>query len=301
MCDAIEQTAPVASAEARPAAAQSAAGLAPPPEAGASSAPADYFVHLDNFEGPLDLLLHLIKQDEVEIWEISIARITRQYVDYLERMEALNVEIAGEFLVMAASLMRLKSKRLVPRPVPVDEASDEPQTAEELIARLLAYKMFKEAAAHLRQRTEEAGPRFPRSWRQGLPADYEYPLQDIDLYALSEAWFQAQRRRLVAETSVHAVQLEDVRLEDQIAHVLDQLEAGGGRLRFDDLFGVDAGRMEVAVTLLATLELARQQVLTLLQDEPCSDLWILARALAEASSPERRHALDEAFVTTARR
>jgi segregation and condensation protein A len=259
-----------------------------------------YLVHLENFEGPLDLLLHLIREDQIEIWEISISRITRQYLDYLERMEALNVEIAGEFLLMAATLMRLKSKRLVPRPPPADELSDEPQTAEELIQQLLTYRTFKEAAAHLRQRQEEAGPRFPRLLRAELPDDYELPLQEIDLYTLSEAWLAIERRRDEQAAAVHAVQLDEVRLEDQVTLLLERLEEAGGRLLFSDLFQADARRIEIAVTFLAALELARQQVLQLLQDEPLEEIWMLSRVFAEASSPEPRAAVDQAFVTAPR-
>jgi len=250
-----------------------------PPERGAA---AGHLVRLENFEGPLDLLLHLTQQDRIEIWEISIARITRQYLDYLERIEALNVEIAGEFLVMAATLMRLKSRRLVPRPTAGDEAIDEPQSEEELIARLVLYRTFKEAAAHLRRRSEESGPRYPRGARAALPEDFEFPLAEIDLYALAEAWRAAERLREEGERAVHAVRLDDVRMEEQVTFLLDRLEAAGGRILFGEVFCADARRLEIAVTLLAALELARQQVLELLQDEPCGDLWVLSRVFGEA-------------------
>jgi segregation and condensation protein A len=262
----------------------------PPDAVVASDAVPGYLVCLDNFEGPLDLLLHLIHHDKMEIWEISISRITRQYLEYLERMEALNVEVAGEFLVMAATLMRLKSKRLVPRPLPEDAQGDEPLTEEELVARLLTYRMFKEAAEHLRARGEAAGPCFRRGHRPSLPDDYEYPLAEIDLFALAEVWYTAQQRREQSERAVHAVRLDDVRLEEQVAFVLDRLQAAGGRVLFSELFTTDARRLEVAVTLLAALELARQQVLELLQDDPLADLWILSRVFTEASTPEPRSA-----------
>jgi segregation and condensation protein A len=248
-----------------------------------------YFVHLDNFEGPLDLLLHLIQQERMEIWEISIARITRQYLEYLQQMEALNVEIAGEFLVMAATLMRLKSKRLLPRPLDLDdEGAEGPLTEEALIARLLTYRTFKEAAAHLRQLCEGSGPRFPRGAGQGLPDDYEYPLAEIDLYALADAWQTVMQRHAEQERAVHAVRLEDVRLEDQVTFLLDRLQAARGKLVFGELFTENARRLEIAVTLLAALELARQQVLELLQEEPFADIWMLSRVFAEASAPEPR-------------
>jgi len=235
----------------------------------------DYLVRLDNFEGPLDLLLHLIKQDEIEIWEISISRIARQYVEYLELMEALNIEIAGEFLVMAATLMRIKSQGLLPRPVIPGEGDDEPVTEEELIQRLLTYKLFKEAAGALKKRQEEAGPRFPRGHNPQLPEDYQYPLQTVDLFSLTEALRNIERRGPREET-VHEVHLEDVRLEDQVAFVLSRLEETGGRVTFRGLFRPDSGRLEFAVTFLAILELARQQVITLMQDLPFTEIWIVS-------------------------
>ncbi len=244
------------------------------------SPPDGYFVRLDNFEGPLDLLLHLIKQDQLEIWEISISRITRQYLEYLEVMEALNIEIAGEFLVMAATLMRIKSQGLLPRP-PARDDDDAPLTEEDLIQRLLAYKLYKEVAASLKKRQEEAGPRFPRGYRPGLPDDYVYPLQEVDLFALVAALAQMERRAPDAPP-IHSVRLEDVRLEDQVALVLRELEEHQGRLTFGALFGEQPTRLEMGVTFLAVLELARQQVLTLMQDLPFTQLWIVSREYEEA-------------------
>lgn len=236
-----------------------------------------YRVQLENFEGPLDLLLHLTKEDQIEIWEISLSRITAQYLEYLERMRELNIEIAIEFLVMAAALMRIKSRKLLPRIEPLDADDDQPATEEELIERLLTYRSFKEAAALLRKRAEETGPRFPRGCRQALPGDYEYPLAQVDLYALASALQQIESRVAAPPAPVHEVQLEDVRLEDQVARVLGELEAAGGRVAFASLFGDASSRMEIAVTFLAILELARQQVIMLLQNEAFDEIWVFAR------------------------
>lgn len=236
----------------------------------------DYLVRLDNFEGPLDLLLHLIKQDEIEIWEISISRMAQQYVEYLEMMESLNIEIAGEFLVMAATLMRIKSQGLLPRPVTDREEDDELLTEEELIQRLLTYKMFKEVADSLRKRQEEVGPRFPRGFAPRLPDDYTYPLQEVDLFALVKALQEMECRKPVEE-AFHEVRLDDMRLEDQVALVLTKIEEAGGRLTFGNLFGPEPRMLEVAVTFLAVLELARQQVVVVMQDQPFEEIWIVAR------------------------
>jgi segregation and condensation protein A len=241
-----------------------------------------YLVRLENFEGPLDLLLHLIREDEMEIWEISIARITQQYVEYLARMEALNVEIAGEFLLMAATLMKLKSRGLLPRPAPPGEEDGQPQTEEELIRQLLTYKTFKQAAAALRRLEEQTGPRFARGFRPQLPDDYEYPLAEVDLYTLVGAFHDVQVQVTARERAVHEVRLDDVRLEDQVAFLLRRLEEEGGESSFTELFAGPARRMTLAVTFFAALELARQQVVLLMQDQPFEELWIRSRVSEEA-------------------
>jgi segregation and condensation protein A len=247
--------------------------------------PGGYLVRLENFEGPLDLLLHLIQQDEIEIWEISIARITRQYLDYLAQMEALNVEIAGEFLLMAASLMRLKSRGLLPRPAPLESGEDEPQTEEDLIRQLLTYKTFKEAAAGLRRREETCGPRFPRGFRQELPEDYAYPLQEIDLFTLLGAYSSVVARATLRKQTIHAVHLDDVRLEEQLTFLLRRLEDEGGRSTFRGLFPEPPRRLTVVVTFFAALELARQQVVSLLQDTPFEEILIVSRVSEDAVRP----------------
>ncbi len=191
-------------------------------------------------------------------------------------MEALNIEMASEFLVMAATLMRIKSQRLLPRPIVPGEDDDAPCTEEELIQRLLTYKMFKQAAGDFGKRQLEAGPRFPRGALSRLPEGYLYPLADVDLYTLVRSLTDLQQRK-TAPPAVHAVQLEDVRLEDQLALVLEELERRAGRMTFSDLFHGASRPMEIAVTLLAMLELARQQVIHLMQEHAYEEIWIVSR------------------------
>jgi len=250
-----------------------------------------YLIRLDNFEGPLDLLLHLIKEARIEIWEVSVSQITLQYLRYLERMEALNVEIAGEFLVMAATLMRIKSKGLLPRPAVPEFDDDQPQSEEELIQRLLTYKLFKEAAAAMAVRLAQAGPRFARRFRPALRPDYELPLQEIDLYTLVKTLHEVQSRRREPEP-VHQVRVEPVKLEERLTFLLERLQASGGRLAFCDLFTPASRGIEVAVTLLAALELARQQVVLLFQDETFGDIWVRARLFEGEGVPWTESALE---------
>ncbi len=246
-----------------------------PAGGGPAEAFSGYYVRLENFEGPLDLLLHLIKKEKIEIWEVSISRITEQYLDYLSVMEALNVEIAGEFLVMAATLMRMKSQRLLPRRPASSEEADE-LTEEDLVRRLLLYKQFKEAGEALWRRREVTGPRFPRGRKVSLPQDFEYPLEEVDLFVLAEA-LEAVAKRRRSEEPVHEVQLEEVHIEECMARVLERLEISG-RVPFDELFEPGSPQILVAVTFLAILELARQQVVMLLQERTFGRIWVLERS-----------------------
>lgn len=233
-------------------------------------------VRLPNFEGPLDLLLYLVRRDRLEIWEISIARITQQYLSHLELMKVLNMEVAGEFLVMAATLMRMKSQMLLPRAEPLDDEGDEPATQEELIERLLRYQSVKAAAQDLRQREEQAGQSYARGWISQLPDDYRYPLRPVSLYAMAQAIQEMMNRQREKEPG-HEVQREDVRLEDQVEMLRERLRRRGGRLLFGDIFRPHFRPLEVAVTFLAVLELCRLQVITVCQLWNEGDIWILAR------------------------
>lgn len=247
-------------------------------------------VRLPNFEGPLDLLLYLVRRDRLQIWEISIARITQQYLDHLELMKVLNMEVAGEFLVMAATLMRMKSQMLLPRAEPLDEEGDEPTTQEELIERLLRYQTVKAAAQDLKQREEQAGKSYTRGWISQLPDDFRYPLKPVSLYTMAQA-LQDMVTRQEEEEPGHEVQREDVRLEDQMELLQQRLQEAGGRFLFLDLFDPPYRPLELAVTFLAVLELCRLQAITVCQLWSEGDIWILSRRplrheTQESGSPE---------------
>ncbi|MBU1700831.1 MAG: segregation/condensation protein A [Candidatus Eisenbacteria bacterium] len=233
-------------------------------------------VRLPNFDGPLDMLLYLIKKDRIEITDISISRITRQYLTHLELMKVLNMEVAGEFLVMAATLMRMKSQMLLPRPELFDEDGDEPLTQEELIERLLRYHTIKAAAQDLKEREEMARHVHPRGHISQLPEDYILPLKPVSLYTMAQA-LQDLLSRAEDEPTRHEVQIEDVRLEDQTDLIKKRLEEGGGRMLFRDLFTPPYRPIEVAVTFLSLLELCRMQILLICQLWTEGDIWILDR------------------------
>src|SRR4051812_29033175 len=216
----------------------------------------DYKVKLEIFEGPLDLLLYLIKRDELDIYEISLERITRQYLEYLQAFKELNIEVAGEFVVMAANLIYLKSRSLLPvDQQPPEEDAEEDDPRWDLIRQLIEYKKFKEAAAQLHLRELEQERIFTRDG--GLPAEAAGPLRlgDVGIFQLINA-FQNVIKRVDAREDLREIFGEHFTVSEKIDVILRRV-ADGGRLRFSELFGDIASRVEIVVTFLALLELIR--------------------------------------------
>ena len=217
---------------------------------------ADYKVKLEVFEGPLDLLLYLIKQDEIDIYDISLERITRQYLEYLQAFKELNIELAGEFIVMAANLIYLKSRSLLPtdqQPPDEDAAEDDPRW--ELIRQLIEYKKFKEAAAELHARELEQERIFAREGAPALAVHEPLQLGEVGIFQLIHA-FQTVIKRIESRHDVQEILAERFSVSEKIESILKRV-AHGARVRFSDLFGAAASRVEVVVTFLALLELIR--------------------------------------------
>ena len=207
---------------------------------------ADYKVRLEVFEGPLDLLLYLIKQDEIDIYDISLERITGQYLEYLQAFKELNIELAGEFIVMAANLIYLKSRSLLPiDQQPPEEDAGEEDPRWELIRQLIEYKKFKEAAAELHLRESGASSALQEPLRLG----------EVGIFQLISA-FQTVMRRIEARQDVQEIFGERFSVSEKIDAILQRV-ATGVPLRFSDLFAAAASRVEVVVTFLALLELIR--------------------------------------------
>ncbi len=229
-------------------------------------------VQLPAFEGPLDLLLHLIQREEIEISDIPIARITRQYLDTLELMRELDLDVAGEFLVMAATLMRIKARMLLP-PAIAEEEEEDPRRG--LVRQLLEYRRFKEASRDLERLEGERRLLFDR----GAPAQLEDPeegeLVPVSLFRLLDALKAVLQRQ--APPLVHTITAEPISLEEAIAVIRDTLGHGKGVL-FEEVLSHFVTRLEKITAFLGLLELLKQEHITVAQEELFGPIWIVLRA-----------------------
>jgi segregation and condensation protein A len=240
-------------------------------------------VHLSVFEGPLDLLLHLIREARLDIYDIPIAEVTSQYLETLAVMEALDLEVAGEFLVMAATLMEIKSRMLLPRPPapPPDEAEEGEDPRAELVQRLLEYEQYKQAAERFREMEEEGRLRFTRS---AEPEEGE----SVPLDALGPADLLGALRRMLstfaeAGPPVASLHRERINLRLRMRELWGRLQDSDGPLSFRSLFadGPRPSRIEVIVSFLAVLELLRLGRIVVRQSQALADLILSRREPAE--------------------
>jgi segregation and condensation protein A len=222
-----------------------------------------YTVRLEMFEGPLDLLLHLIKKNRLNITDIPIALITEQYLEYLKLMKVLNLDVAGEFLLMAATLLHIKSKMLLP--VSSGEEGEETETdpRAELVRRLLEYQQYKEAALELEDRPLLDRNVFTRPVFQETEETEEEERVDVSLFELLEA-FRKILDRARLET-FHDVTLEPITVEEKIREVLSLLQKENRSMAFHTFFPDQASRATVVVTFLAVLELVKMKAIRIFQ------------------------------------
>lgn len=242
-----------------------------------------YNIKLDIFEGPLDLLLHLIKENQVDIYDIPISNITEQYLEYLEVMKSLNLELAGEYLVMAATLTYIKSKMLLPKPeVPEDEEQDEDiDPRDELVAKLIEYKKFKEAALRLKERELDQSQVFTRMGdEKDMPSEGDL-LLEVSVLELLKSFKRVLDR--FDGGPEYSVTLEEISVTDKLNYIMARLEAVDS-LTFDSLFEEGRNRMEVVATFLALLELMRLKLARVHQTRRESEILIY-RAVDEGASP----------------
>jgi len=227
----------------------------------------EYKVKLEVFEGPLDLLLYLIKKDEVDIYDISLERITAQYLEFMDAFKVLDLELAGEFVVMAANLIYLKSRALLPASVqPPDEEAEEEDPRWDLIRQLIEYKKFKDAAAHLSHRELEQSNLFARLPDSPDAAQPERPLGDVSVFDLINAFNNILKRIATKSEDLREIFEENFTVSDKIDLIM-KLTSSGVPLKFTELFADAASRAEIVITFLALLELVRLKQLRCIQPE----------------------------------
>ena len=239
----------------------------------------DYPVRVNDFDGPLDLLIHLIKKNEVDIYDIPIVLVTEQYLEYLDLMREIDLDVAGDFLVMAATLIQIKSRMLVPRIETAAEETEEEDPGEALVRRLLEHQQFKAAAEMLHDRETLRSAQWTRPDARveeisGAPFEREL---EVDLFSLLQA-FQAvlARRRGLPQVPLPE---EIVPIEVRMREVLGRLSPDEPA-RFEDLFDDASSRRDLITTFLALLELIRLNLIRVLQAGPFGAMQLFRRDLA---------------------
>jgi segregation and condensation protein A len=235
----------------------------------------DYKVSLEIFEGPLDLLLYLIRRDEVDIYDISIERITSQYLAYVESFKILNIDLASEFISMAANLMYIKSRTLLPkREQPPEDEAEEDDPRWELIRQLIEYKKFKDAAGFLAQKEIEQESVFANTPEKNKrPEDEEpAPLAEVSIFDLIRAFQNVIKR--FEETRDFGDIIDDRHtVSDKIEFLLEQIPPGNA-CRMQALFEQATSKVEVIVTFLALLELMKMNQFRARQDQLLGEIEI---------------------------
>jgi segregation and condensation protein A len=243
-------------------------------------------IRLPQFEGPFDLLLFFIERDELDIYDIPIAKITKDFLAYIEQMTALNIELASEFILVAARLMQIKARMLLPRPV-VDDEGNEVDPRKDLVQKLLEYKKFKEASAEMEMMLDERAKRFSRgniandliAVRES--ATQEDELQTLDLYKLLTVYQKVLNRYVNKPEEVrHTVIQYPYTIEDQKKHLSDLLLTNE-RIDFESVMLTSKDRVQVVYSFLAILEMLQQQMIKIQVGLGYNNFWISSRAEGE--------------------
>jgi segregation and condensation protein A len=245
----------------------------------------DYVVSLPAFEGPLDLLLHLIQKHELDIFDIPVSFVTEKYLEYINLMQTLSIDVASEYLVMAATLAYIKSKSLLPNEPTTDEETgleeEETDPREELIRRLLEYQKYKQAAQELNDRGALGRDIFLRG-SKAPEAEGPAPLAPVELWSLLDAFGKVLSRAKV--DIQHEVSFDRTSITDRITQLLEKLQ-GRCRCRFDVLFEGQRTRFELIVTFLALLEMTRLKMTRLYQADPLSEIFIETTLVGAEAPP----------------
>ena len=248
-----------------------------------------YNIKIPEFEGPLDLLLHLIRENKVDIYDIPISLITGQYLQYIEFMKELDLEIAGEFLVMAATLIQIKSRMLLP---PDEEAP--PEELEdprfELVQRLLEYQAYKDAASILKEREEASLKIFgrqPSELEEEKVPEPELYLFDVNLFDLLAAFKKLLEN---APPEMRTITRETLTVKDKMLHIADIIE-NLDSIRFEELFKDSFTRVQLIVTFLALLELLRLGLARVYQEREFGNIWIINPQNQDSAAAAEQSAL----------
>ena len=230
----------------------------------------DYQVKVDNFEGPMDLLLFFIQRDKLNIYDIPIAHITKEFLDYMKMMDIMNIDLGGEFVYMATLLMKIKAKMLLPVSDDDEEQIEDPRTP--LVQRLLEYQQYKKVSEDLQEQYESHSVHYPR----GQEMEYDKqngqlhePLHNITLFTLSSI-FQELINRL-PDVNPYELHEEPIHLDEQIAFLLEEIDAIK-RLNFKNLIPVLKTRLRIVVTFMAILEMLRTNQVIVEQDGPFGEI-----------------------------
>ena len=242
-------------------------------------------IKLPMFEGPLDLLLHLIRKKELDIYQVRLSELTTSYLAYLHLMETLNLDLAGEFLEIAATLILLKSRQLLPKPRVVEELGEE--DPEELLRkRLIEYQRFKDAAFQLGSLDILGREVFSRPIEEDLVADAEeqFPqFEEVSLYALMDAFRKVLNRQ--PKITTHVVKMESYRIEDRIEELI-QLFQKRSTLLFEELFELTDSRSRKVITLMAMLEMVKLKMLRIVQLSLLGPIHCVAHDLFEQQASD---------------
>jgi segregation and condensation protein A len=245
-----------------------------------------YNVKVPVFEGPLDLLLHLIRENKIDIYDIPISVITKQYLDYLELMKEFSLEIASEFLVIAATLIYIKSRMLLPKDESIEtEEQEDPRAG--LVQRLLEYQAFKEASGELRLREEIWTGAY---MRPPMVIDKSQLEPDLDTYLFEVHLFDlvGALNRILSKAPPEEVRItkETLTVKDRIAAILDKVELEK-TIKFESLFEEDKRRVQIIVTFLALLEILRLGVVRVYQDVKFETIWIMKQEDSAEINPQQ--------------
>ena len=239
-------------------------------------------VILEAFEGPLDLLLYLIRRQNIDILDIKVAEITKQYMDYIELMQEMQFELAAEYLVMAAVLAEIKSRMLLPRQEEAEDDEDDPRA--ELIRKLQEYERFKEAAMNLDE-LERLNRNFWVAVADAPKMEKTRPLPDVQLQDLLLELSRVLKR--AENFSSHHISLEPLSTRERMSQILDKVSVSGEQfVASGDLFNVEEGRSGVIVTFIAVMELIKESLLDLVQSEAFAPIHVKSRSASmEVTEP----------------